>query len=72
MKYYKIKQIADQLPLYKKSGWFLIANELWTEKEFNKITLSDSNKNKFDYVEQIEISKNKTYFFFGARFIQTW
>lgn len=70
MKYYKVKEIANQIPL-KHKGWFLIANELWTVKEFEKIELTQS-RNKFEYVELIEISKNKTYFFFGARFYKSW
>lgn len=40
---------------------YTVRGELFTKKEFDK--LKDNSK-----FEEVEISKNKTYFFFGARF----
>lgn len=39
-----------------------IANELYTKKE------AEQQKLNLGYMEAIEIPKNKTYWFFGARF----
>ena len=72
MLYYKVKPSADQFVIDKNFN-ILIANELYTVKEFGKIRYNFMKmgrgtielKNKFDL---IDIPKNKTYFFFGARF----
>lgn len=45
---------------------FLVKNELFTIKEINKLNLKDSFIK--DNFVKIELNKNKTYFFFGARF----
>lgn len=71
MKYYKVKEIADNLPL-KTKNWYLVANELFTVKQFNKVNLANEQLNKFNYVELIELSSHKTYRFFGCRFQATW
>lgn len=75
MKYYKVKKSADQLQkVMIKNGHyyidsFFIADELYTENEYKKMTEKyinvTGNENIFDIVE---ISKKKTYWFFGARF----
>lgn len=70
MKYYKIKKVADNKPL-KTKGWYLIANELFTEKEFAKIELTQ-NLNKYEYADLVEINKFNTYKMFGARFEAKW
>lgn len=69
MTYYKVKPDYDNYDkaVFTKSGkikfdGFLVGNELYTEKEFEKIATSVC---KFDIVH---VSKNKTYWFFGARF----
>lgn len=73
MIYYKVKKDYDNF-VYSKNNDFFIENELYTEKEIEKI------KNKFikkyprsqsfyDIFDIVEINKNKTYFFFGARFV---
>lgn len=72
MVYYRVKPQADQTQIYNQRGKyldFLIANELYTQSEYNKLIAKSKFKieNKF---EQIEIPKNKTYFFFGARFTE--
>lgn len=72
MLYMKVKESADNFVINKNFD-FLVGNELYTIKEFEKIrngfiamgrnqeTLND----KFDFVN---VSKKKVYFFFGARF----
>ena len=67
MKYYKVKPESDQLPKWykgKRTG-FLIANELYTEKESEKIFIRIAFNDCFDIVE---ISSKKTFWMFGARF----
>lgn len=60
MKFYKVKSKFDNYPL--KARIIYVANELLTEKEVTKY-----NVNK-DYCEIIDVPKNKTHWFFGARF----
>lgn len=70
MTYYKVKPEYDNRCYYRTLGrthkrtlaGFLIANELLTEKERNKITVSD------EYFTIVNINPHRTYFFFGARF----
>jgi hypothetical protein len=65
MKYYRVRKHADQFPKNPKvrDGNILIANELYTEKEFNKLPYVYASA-----FEMVEIPKNKTYWSFGARF----
>ena len=60
MKYYKVKKEADQKR--RKDGSIYIANELYTKKEAEKLNLNT------DFMQLINVNKNSTYFFFGARF----
>lgn len=69
MIYYKVKPEYDNRTRYtwnnKHQGVpnsILIAHELYTAKEFQKIA------NCPEWFEKVEISKKRTYFFFGARF----
>lgn len=69
MKFYRVISSADGTPrvLKNKNDRFyingeLVRNELYTEKEKSKIC---NNKKCF---EVVDISKKKTYWFFGARF----
>lgn len=67
MIYYRVRPEYDQFPRNPKvrDGNILIGNELFTEKEFNKLP--------FVYAaafERVDIPKNKTYWFFGARFAE--
>ena len=72
MLYMKVKPEADQFIIDKQFN-FLVANELYTIKEFEKIRYNfmkmgrgtSQLKDKFVLVD---IPKNKVYFFFGARF----
>lgn len=71
MKYLKVKK-EDYYILNRKnkSLFCLVKDELYTQKEFEKL------KEKYylskeiikDLFEKIEINKNKTFFCFGARF----
>lgn len=60
MKYYKVKAEADNKR--RSDGSIYVANELYTEREADKLNL---NKN---FLEVIEVSKKSVYWFFGARF----
>ena len=61
MRYYKVKESADQKPI-KNTNLFLIQHELYTAKEImlHNIRLAD--------IEPVEIDESKIYFLFGARF----
>lgn len=65
MMYYKVKPEYDNVYKNPKihNGDILIGNELYTKKEFNKLPFKYAGA-----FERVEIPKNKTYFFFGARF----
>ena len=60
MLYYRVKPEADQKR--RNDGSIYIANELYTPTEAKKYKLN------FEYLETISISRNQTYFCFGARF----
>lgn len=69
MQYYKVKPQYDNKTRYKWNNHrqgvpdgILIANELYTPKEFEKLA------NCSAWFDTVEISKKCTYFFFGARF----
>ena len=72
MLYMRVKPDADQFVVSKNHD-ILIANELYTIKEFEKLRYNFMKmgrgtaalKDKFDLVD---ISRKQTYFFFGARF----
>lgn len=69
MIYYRVQKEYDQFPQNPKvrDGNILVANELYTEKEFNKLPFVYAGA-----FERVEIPKNKTYMFFGARFETDW
>jgi len=68
MKYYKVKPEFDNKKIYKEVNkrkeyaGFYIGNELYTEKEAEKLRLNQA------FLEPIEVSKKKIYWCFGARF----
>lgn len=78
MTYYKVKPEHDNKPFMRHSkkrsgtlenGQAFIGNELFTEKELYR--KEDAGYIvPWHYFDRIEISKQKTYFSFGARFIQ--
>lgn len=69
MEYYKTKPEYDNKTRYKWNNHrqcvpdsILVANELYTPKEFEKLAMSPA------WFDKVNISKKRTYFFFGARF----
>ena len=75
MTYYRVKPEHDNTQLYRigKSGhWerqgFLVGNELYTAKELERYEIMQCRRIKPEMFEQVEISKRKIYWFFGARF----
>ncbi len=64
MLYYKVKPQYDNCYKNPKihDGNIYVANELYTEKEVQKQNLNRS------FLEPVEVSKKKVYWFFGARF----
>lgn len=60
MTYYRILPKYDN-KRYNNSD-FVIANELYTEKEMEKYGIP------YEYAEKVNHSKKRVYFFFGARF----
>jgi hypothetical protein len=76
MKYYRVKPEYDNV-YYSTDFDFLIGNELFTEKEFYDVEQAFLRKcrnrifalEKFHKMfEIVNLNKNDTYFFFGARF----
>lgn len=66
MIYYRVKPEYDQKrkdTINARNCDFLIANELYTEVERNKMIKIPDRA-----FERVEIPKNQTYWFFGARF----
>lgn len=60
MKYYKVKPEADNKK--RLDGDIYVANELYTPAEAKRYNLN------MDYVDAVEVSKRRVYWFFGARF----
>lgn len=72
MLYMRVKPGADQFVINKKHD-ILIANELYTIKEFEKLRyeflkMGRGTMELKDKFELVDISRKQTYFFFGARF----
>ena len=68
----KVKPTADNFVVDKNFN-ILVANELYTIKEFEKLRynfmkMGGSTQQLKDKFELVDISKNKVYWFFGARF----
>lgn len=76
MKYYRVirdlKLLTASRKYYKNDSAMLFKNELYTEKEFEKVVMRHKAAYEktplYKVVEVVEIPKNKTYFQFGARF----
>ena len=73
MTYYRVKKEFDNYPKYvyigkslkmKREG-ILIGEELYTPMERQKIANADK------FFDEIELPRQKTYWFFGARFADT-
>lgn len=83
MKYYRVKPEFDNYKMSKHYDIF-VANELYTEKELEKIKIKYANRNNMarsimsisavdeqilmSRFDIVEIPKNKIYWMFGARF----
>ena len=72
MKFYRVRPEQDQFPRFKRSKKYVfvpngmyIRNELFTEKELSKDYFLSTRSKIF---EEVEISKMKTFWCFGARF----
>ena len=65
MIYYRVRNEYDNFPQNPRvhDGNILVGGELLTEKEFNKLPFVYAGA-----FERVEIPKNQTYMFFGARF----
>lgn len=60
MTYYRIKKEHDNRR--RSDGNIFVGNELYTPREKEKYSIPDA------FCDVIEVSRKKTYFFFGARF----
>ena len=85
MKYYRVKSEFDNYKMSKDYDIF-VGNELFTEKELEKVKIKYANrnnrgrsvlsisaadeKNLMARFDIVEIPKTKTYWMFGARFAQ--
>lgn len=67
MKFYRVKETSDNVNIISdhKIVGFLVARELITESEYKKRKLNNVNSKHFEIVD---VKKNKTHWFFGARF----
>ena len=65
MIYYRVRPQYDQFPQNPRVRDYniLVANELYTEAEFNKLPFVYAGA-----FERVEIPKSQTYWLFGARF----
>ena len=60
MTYFRVIPKYDNSP--RKDGSIIIANELYTAREMERYGISPK------VTEEVQISKRKVHFFFGARF----
>ena len=72
MYYFRVKHDADQTPVLDNHGFVkrhLIAEELYTRREFTKLIKSSRNKHELEScVIGVKHPKSKVYWMFGARF----
>ena len=68
MRFYRVKIDGKifRLTAYMQT----IRNELFTEKEVEKYSKPDKHgyRMKLEWLEPVEVSRNKTHWLFGARF----
>ena len=62
MLYYRITADADQRP--RRDGSILVENERYTPEEIERYRI------KPQFYEAVEVSKDKVYYMFGARFAE--
>lgn len=68
MIFYRVK---TENKLYRVNGYLkTVKNEIYTQKELNKLAVPDRAGCflRQEWLEEVNIPKNKTYWFFGARF----
>lgn len=68
MKFYRVKVDGK---VFRRSDYMqTIAGELFTAKEVEKYSKPDKYgyKMELEWLEPVEVSRNKTHWFFGARF----
>lgn len=67
MIYYRVRKEYDNFPQNPRThdGNILVGEELFTEKEFNKLPYVYAGA-----FERIDIPRNQTYWCFGARFAE--
>ena len=61
MKYFKVKKEADNIKV--QTNHILVKNELYTAAQLKKYSTETAK-----YFDEIEVSKNTTYWFFCSRF----
>lgn len=61
MTYYKVKPEFDQKN--RPDGGIFVNNELYTKRELDELLVSD-----YSFFDIVNVSKNDTYWHFGARF----
>lgn len=74
MIYYRVRKKYDNEQLYTEKSphrhiGFLIGDELYTRKEFDKL-LNRCGIDILPMFVPVEVPKSKVYFFFGARFAE--
>lgn len=60
MKYFRVKKEYDNVR--RNDGDILVQNELYTEREVDRFKIPQK------YLAVVNVRKNDTYWFFGARF----
>ena len=68
MKFYRVKVGGK---IFRRATYMeTVVNELFTPKEVEKYSKPDKYgcKMRLDWLEPVEISRNKTHWLFGARF----
>ena len=72
--YYRVKKLADgRMYRYGSHGrsLYLIENELYTEKEYEKYSIPEKRTNlrmRPEWFEKIELTRKDVFWSFGARF----
>lgn len=62
MLFYRITAEADQRP--RRDGSILVADELYTPEEVSQFKINPQ------FYEAVDVSENKTFWLFGARFAE--
>lgn len=74
MTYYRVKKQYDNVMKKRWTGkgfvfdGYYIQNELYTQRELEKLGLSNAAQLENGPFEKVNVNKNRTYWCFGARF----